>query len=298
MERYMQYEIGRLQDGMSSNRFYGDWNSPIGSRPPEGTSYNATCFVYRTLKMMEEIATVLEKKTKAETYKKTALDMRKVLNERFFDKHERIYHGDVLCGFRQTPTVLPLAFGIAPEEMRMEIAKSLADNIREKDNGHLSTGCMGLKFLAPVLTEYGQVEMAYTIVNQTDFPSWGYWLTKGATTCWEEWSIGTRSFDHFYFGTVDDWFYQYLAGIRPVEAGYHCFAVKPYPCGDVTEVECKIENVYGLISVHWKLEANKFCLSVQVPPNTTAKIYMPTGVVYSTGSGKHCYTVILHNNMK
>ena len=298
MERYMQYEIGRLQDGMSSNRFYGDWNSPAGSRPPEGTSYNATCFVYRTLKMMEEIATVLGKKTKAETYKRAASDMRKVLNERFFDERERLYHGDVLCGFRQTPTVLPLAFGIAPEEMRIKIAESLADHIWEKDKGHLSTGCMGLKFLAPALTEYSQAEMAYTIVNQTDFPSWGYWLTQGATTCWEEWSTGTRSFDHFYFGTVDDWFYQYLAGIRPVEAGYRCFAVKPYPCGDVSEVECKIETVYGKISVHWKLEANKFCLTVLIPPNTTAKIYMPTGVVYSAGSGKHCYTVIIHNEMK
>lgn len=293
MKCYMQYEINRLQDGMSSNRFYGDWNSPAGSRPPEGTSYNATCFVYRMLLLMEEIAGVLGENSGKERYKEIAEAMRNMLNERFFDEKEMLYHGEVPCGFRQTPTVLPLAFGIVPGEKRMAVAESLAKNICEKDNNHLSTGCMGLKFLAPVLTEYGQAETAYAIVNQTEFPSWGYWLEQGATSCWEEWSTKTRSFDHFYFGTVDDWFYQYVAGIRPIEAGYRRFLVAPYPCGDVTEAECAVETPYGKATVHWTLEKKKIHLKITVPPNTTAKICMPAGNDYETGSGEHEFTAAI-----
>lgn len=287
MEHYMEYEILRLKDGMSSNRFYGDWNSPIGARPPEGTSYNATCFVYRCLKIMEEISGILGKEKNQKRYKKIADEMCSMLNERYFDEKERLYHGEILCGFRQTPTVLPLAFGIAPEEKRAEIAKSLAEHIHREDNDHLSAGCMGLKFLAPVLTKYGQAETAYKIVDQTDFPSWGYWIQMGATTCWEEWTCKTRSVDHFYFGTVDDWFYHFLAGIRPIEAGYHKFAIKPHPCGILTEVKSSIETPYGMIEVHWKLESRNFCLDVSVPVNTTARICMPQGEIYEKGSGNY-----------
>lgn len=287
MERYMEYEIERLQDGMSSNRFYGDWNSPAGARPPEGTSYNATCFVYRCLKIMEEISDVLGREDRKQRYREKAEAMRDLLNERFFDEDEMLYHGDIPCGFRQTPTVLPLAFGITPEEKRMKIAQSLAEHIHREDQDHLSTGCMGLKFLAPVLTEYGQAETAYKIVDQKDCPSWGYWISLGATACWEEWTTKTRSVDHFYFGTVDDWFYQYLAGIRPIEAGYHRFAVAPHPCGDLSETECSVETPYGTIRVHWTIQEQQFILDISVPPNTTAEIRMPDGTQYQKGCGDH-----------
>lgn len=293
MERYMAYETGRLEDGMSFNRFYGDWNSPAGARPPEGTAYNATCFVYYCLKLMEEISDVLGEDENAEHYRKTAEAMKNILNERFFDEEASLYHGDILCGFRQTPSVLPLAFGIAPEEKRKRIARSLAEHIHSEDKDHLSTGCMGLKFLAPVLTEYGQAETAYRIVNQTDFPSWGYWLSLGATTCWEEWTTKTRSVDHFYFGTIDDWFYRYLAGIRPLESGYHRFLIEPSLCGELTEVKASVETPYGEISVCWKRTETQFQMTVEVPVNTTAVIKLPNGERCVKGSGKHEFLVTL-----
>lgn len=298
MERYMDYEIRRLNDGMSSNRFYGDWNSPAGARPPEGTSYNATCFVYRCLTLMEEVSCILGKSAKAGEYGKLADEMREMLNERFFEKDTMLYHGEIPCGFRQTPTVLPLAFGIVPEDKRLEVAKSLAEHIHREDQDHLSTGCMGLKFLAPVLTEYGQAETAYRIVNQTDCPSWGYWLSLGATACWEEWTPKTRSVDHFYFGTVDDWFYRYLAGIRPLEAGYRRFLIAPYPCGDVKEVKCSVETPYGRIRVWWKMMETEFCLKLTVPANTTAMIRLPEGEICQKGSGEHQIFVSLREKQE
>ena len=289
MKRYIAYEIGRLKNGMSSNRFYGDWNSPAGACPPEGSAFNATCFVYRIVTLMAEISKTLKMNSDEKEYRAFAEQMRKDLNERFFDEQEMIYHTEIKAGFRQTPTVLPLAFGIAPEEKRLDIAKSLAEHIHRIDHDHLSTGCMGLKYLAPVLTKFGQAETAYAIVNQTDFPGWGYWISCGATTCWEEWSTRTRSYNHFYFGTIDEWFYQYLAGIQPLEAGYRSFQVSPYPCGSVEEVKASVETVYGKISVHWIIQGDKFHMEVSVPVNTTAKIIMPHGECYFVGSGQHQY---------
>lgn len=289
MKRYTDYEIDRLQDGLSSNQFYGDWNSPAGSSPPEGSAFNATCFVYWILTIMENIACVLEKETDAVQYRTVAKSMCQMLNSRFFDEMQMLYHTEIPAGFRQTPTVLPLAFGIAPPEKCQAIALSLSENIRMKDKNHLSTGCMGLKFLTPVLTEYGHADTAYRIVSQTDCPGWGYWLTKGATTCWETWDTDSRSYDHFYFGTIDNWFYQYLAGIRPVTAGYRTFQIKPYPCGDLTEVTASVETPYGTVSVGWKIADGIFLMNITVPVNTTARIVMPSGKVYRVGSGSYQY---------
>lgn len=289
MKRYTEYELGRLRDGMSSNLYYGDWNSPAGSCPPEGSTFNATCFVYRILTLMEQIADVLAQPEDAARYHAAARQIRQKLNAEYFDEAAMLYHTEIPTGFRQTPTVLPLAFGIAPEERRAMIAASLAENIHTHDHDHLATGCMGLKYLAPALTEYGQVETAYAIVNQTDRPSWGYWLSKGATTLWETWDTDSRSYDHFYFGTIDDWFYKYLAGIRPLTAGYKTFRIRPCPCGALTEVRAKIETPYGAIRVHWTLADGVFALETTVPANTTAEILLPDGARLQTGSGVFRY---------
>lgn len=293
MKRYTDYELNRLNDGMSSNLYYGDWNSPAGSCPPEGSAFNATCFVYRILTIMRQIADVLKQDADAARYQAAAEQMRQNLNTRFFNKTQMLYHTEIPVGFRQTPTVLPLAFEIAPEKLRGGIAVSLASQIHTHDHDHLATGCMGLKYLAPALTEYGQAETAYAIVSQTDCPSWGYWLSKGATTCWETWDTDSRSYNHFYFGTIDDWFYQYLAGIRPLTAGYKTFRIRPYPCGALTEVEAQVESPYGTIRVHWTLTDGVFTLEASIPANTTAEIILPDGTAKQTGSGSYQYEVRL-----
>lgn len=289
MKRYADYEINRLQDGLSSNLHYGDWNSPAGSCPPEGSTFNATCFVFYICSLMQKIADILKRTEDSAYFVKATEHIRNTLNYRFFDEESMLYHTEKDCGFRQTPTLLPLAFGIVPEKKQAAVAASLAENIRQKDDCHLTTGCMGLKYLAPTLTRHGYGDVANAIVDRKDYPSWGYWISKGATTCWETWDIDSRSYNHFYFGTIDDWFYQCIAGIRPTSAGYKTFRIQPYPCGSLTETQASVKTPYGSIVVHWQRIDGVFSISVQVPVNTTAQIVMPGGSVHLTGSGEWYY---------
>lgn len=82
------------------------------------------------------------------------------------------------------------------------------------------TGCS----LAPATHK----DLAYLVATQTTYPSWGYWQTLGATTLFEAWDSTARSNDHPFLGTVVDWFYQYLAGIKITGAGYSTISVMPY----------------------------------------------------------------------
>ena len=65
--------------------------------------------------------------------------------------------------------------------------------------------------------------MAYKLLTQTTYPSWGYMLSMGATTIWERWEYETgarmNSHCHPMYGAVGAWFYTFLAGIRPLEEG-------------------------------------------------------------------------------
>ena len=126
------------------------------------------------------------------------------------------------------------------------------------------------------LSENGEHETAYKIANRKDFPSWGYWLEKGATTLLEDWH-GIASHNHIMFGDISAWFYKFLAGINPdpENPGFKNFFVKPMPVGDLSFVNAEHNTPYGTIKVSWKIENGQFNLSLAVPVNTTAVVQFP-----------------------
>ncbi|MBP8959318.1 MAG: family 78 glycoside hydrolase catalytic domain [Bacteroidales bacterium] len=101
---------------------------------------------------------------------------------------------------------------------------SIRDNAGEKT---LSTGFLGVNVLLPVLTENGLSASAYDLLLQDEMPSWLYEVKLGATTTWERWnaysdetsfeSNGMNSFNHYAYGAVAEWMYEYMVGIQKDE---------------------------------------------------------------------------------
>jgi len=52
----------------------------------------------------------------------------------------------------------------------------------EAHGNHLTTGFLGTPFLMFVLDENGRADVAYKLLLQDTYPSWGYMVRKGATT--------------------------------------------------------------------------------------------------------------------
>ena len=117
--------------------------------------------------------------------------------------------------YRQTSNILPLAFGLVPDDM----VASLVDDIEARDT-HLNTGVVGTREILPVLTAHGQIEVAHAVATQTTYPSWGYWVDGlGRTSLQEHWEEDTRSLNHHFCGSIGQWMYADLAGITPGEPG-------------------------------------------------------------------------------
>jgi alpha-L-rhamnosidase len=119
--------------------------------------------------------------------------------------------------------------------------------------------------------------LAYTVATQTTYPSWGYWLTQGATTSWETWSHTdpNQSEDHAFLGTFEDWLYQYLAGIQPAAPGYAEVRIKPVTPAGLDFVSATVGTPRGKLSSSWRRVGQGLRMEVEVPGGTPAEVFVP-----------------------
>ena len=202
----------------------------------------------------------------------------------------------------ETAYDLALAMDLIPKELREKSGKILANKLRAgetaKDSG-VTTGFLGTRPLLPVLTSLGDDDLATRIFQSRKFPSWGYEVEQGATTIWERWNGYTKeygfegpdgsqnasmnSFAHYAFGAVGEWMINDLAGIQAGNPGYAEIVIDPHPPTPESDgepkpiewVKARYDSDRGRIESEWRREKSKFYLTVTIPPNTTATIYMP-----------------------
>ena len=105
------------------------------------------------------------------------------------------------------------------------------------------------------LSDAGRADLAFDIVNEKTFPGWGYMIDRGATTLWEHWAFSddTYSHNHPMFGSVSEWFYKALAGIKPAPdaVGFDKIIIEPQPVGDLKWVKASYDSVHGKILSEW-----------------------------------------------
>ena len=177
----------------------------------------------------------------------------------------------------QTAQALPLCFGMTPADKRPLVLEQLVKNIKETRKSHVSSGIVGTLYVFQSLMESGRDDLAYAMIAQEDFPSWGHMLRNGATTTWESWD-GGGSRNHPALGCIGAWFFQALAGIRPDPSspGFKHIVISPAVVGDLTWAKARYQSGYGPIASQWKRQGDTLVVSVTIPPNTTATVFVPT----------------------
>jgi alpha-L-rhamnosidase len=248
----------------------GDWSTPGKVEIPEPLVN--TCYYFHVTDLMRNIAKILEKKEDEIYFTKLSQKIKDDFNRVFFDPVKKQYWQS-----RQGSNVFPLAFGLATEENEKDVFNSLLAQL-DKVNYHFDTGILATPLLLEVLTKYNRTDLAYRLMNQKDFPSYGYYiLEKDATCLWEDWD-GRSSHCHPMFGSVTAWFYKTLAGISYdyQNPGMQHFIIAPQPCDSLTWCKASYNSIYGKIISNWKKEKDSFVLDVQIPANTTANIFLPT----------------------
>lgn len=273
MKSYVDYVAAGASNFIQPG-FYGDWTPPGSAYPPEGPQLVDTAYSYLETQILAKAAAVLGYSTDAAHYEQLSSQIQSAFNATFLDSVAGVYHTDIDAGYRQVSNVLPLVFGLVPDNLVTTVAQNLDANVKALGY-HLNTGEVGTKLLLPALTTQGYVDSAYNVATQQTYPSWGYWISNGATTMWESWELTTRSRDHAFKGTIDDWFYRYLVGIQPAAPGYAEITFRPYVPADLGHAAASQETVRGLVASSWTKNGNAFELDVTVPVNAIATVYVP-----------------------
>jgi alpha-L-rhamnosidase len=268
-EEYIINEFGRYYTSL------GEWCSPGLRDGPNHPMVN-TYYYYLNTSVIAKIALVLEHNDDALKYFALADTIKNEINKKFFNPETNLYGTDKLY---QTYQVLALAGDIVPEGHQEEVMQSLIDDINITHKGHLNTGIIGTKYLWQVLAQAGRSDLAYSVIKQTTYPGYGFWIENGATTLWESWG-GHNSHNHQMFGSVSEFFYKYLAGIRsPMDSGtttgYKHIHIQPYIPDGLASVEASLRTIKGVVESAWENQPDLFRLRVGIPANSDASISIP-----------------------
>ena len=275
---------------------FGEWLVPsLAGAPQEQlfatmaitSAYTAPIFGWLVVHKMAQAAAVLGREEDAVRYQEEADKMKHAIRAAL------ITADGVLRYERQGAYVLMLVFGLVPDVWVNKFGTKLAEIIHANGD-RLDTGFLPTPYLLDALCIGGQRELAYTLLYQTESPSWLAQVKRGATTIWESWEMyqpdGTpkkESFNHYTYGTVDDWIFRTIGGVDQEDTGYRRLMIHPQPDKSLTWAKRSFETENGTVYVSWKREGGQFILTADIPCNTTARIILPDGTQHTVGSGHY-----------
>lgn len=291
MYDYMSWLSTKGYEGPTQR--YGDW---LAYEPTDRRFVSIAYYAYDSLLFSKMNKAISE--TEGDLYHRRSVEYMELYNK--IKKHFQSLYVDEngkLTQDSQTAYLMALKFDLLPEECREKAVKVLDEKI--KKNGYkLSTGFLGTGILTQTLSEVGLSNLAYSLLLQTEDPSWLYSVYQGATTVWERWNsytlekgfgdVGMNSFNHYAYGAVVEWMYKYMLGIVVDEdkPGFKHIILKPQPDLRTAEelpsgqenvrwARGEFDSVAGKIKVSWNIEESSFTYNVSIPKNTTATLYMP-----------------------
>ena len=282
-EGTMNQQMRNPEDGELCYMFnLGDHASPY-KKPGDETVH--TFYLWLCAEYTALAARTLGHEAEYNEYHALAERVKAAYHRKFYQENDKTY-GDY------GPNVLALWMGGLPEGRKDVAVEALRHEIMDIHGGHIHVGFITAKFLLETLTDNGLHDVAMTLMNKTDFPSFGNWIRQGATTTWEEWD-GQHSHNHPMYGGCLTWFPRRLAGINIAAdgAGYKRFEVRPVPTQGLDSVYYSQRTVQGTVSSRVVSSGGRLRqLEVVVPVGSTASVCLPAGAEKVRESGRRLRT--------
>ena len=194
-----------------------------------------------------------------------------------------------VMGECQTCQAMALHYHIFEEEEEKKAFSCLMGYL-EKEDYHMKVGVWGARVLFHVLSRFGESQLAYEMVTRPDYPSYGNLVKRGATTLWEEMKAegaDCSSLNHHFWGDVNSWMIQEIAGIKvnpqvrdPLEV-----RICPHFVEKLDFAQAWHRTIAGVVQVRWEREKERIVLKTDVPEGVHGRICLPAGWHFGDGSG-------------
>ncbi len=292
MEKYLDAILAENPDYLWAHDYgepFGDWLSPEGKTDE---TLIATAYWAYDATLMRQMAHAMGRTQDEQHYADLFEKIRAAFQKRFVHDDGFVAGGDNSAsqfgvinnpnaksqgGDTQTGYVLALHMNLLPENLRAAAAKRLVAKI-EANHDLLATGFLGTPYLLEELTKAGYEKLAYTLLLNTDYPSWGYMVTHGATTMWERWNgdqmrgdPSMNSYNHYAYGAVADWIYRYAAGVDATasDPGFHTIVLHPVFDARLGHLAFDYDSAFGPIHSDWTVNGATAAWHVTIPANST-----------------------------
>ncbi|MBS0029878.1 glycoside hydrolase family 78 protein [Chitinophaga sp. 22321] len=277
MHRYVDYLRKKsVNDTLSYG--LGDWfdigPNGVGESQNTPKGITATAFYYYDLTILGKVAQVLGKIEDVRRYRELQQQVRAAFNNGFFNKQTKQY-----ATGSQAANALAVYMDLVEPSEKTAVVENIVADIRQRNNS-LTTGEIAFSYLLRVLQAAGRSDLIYLMNARSDVPGYGYQVAHGATALTESWQAYRYvSNNHLMLGHLMEWFYNGLAGIgqAPGSVAFKQIVIHPRPVSDVTFARASYHAPYGLIKSDWQKRDHSFELTVEIPANTTATVYLPVG---------------------
>ena len=189
--------------------------------------------------------------------------------------------------------VMALKMVVPKGELWDKIYDKLTDKLRHDG---MQTGFFATEYILPLLADNGDTSLAFDLLLSTRLGGWMYQVERGATTTWERWdallpdgsvneskmsSDNMVSFNHYSFGSVGEFYYEYILGIKPLEPGFAKAQIKPCIDSRIGAFKGKYKGIcveYDNNSLH-------------IVTNRDAKIVLPDGREFEKCAGEYTFLI-------
>ena len=191
--------------------------------------------------------------------------------------------------------IMALQMVIPKGELWDKVFSKLVERLKTEG---MQTGFFATEHILPMLADNGQEKLAFDLLLDERCGGWMYQVKAGATTTWERWDAlredGTVnetkmsndnmvSFNHYSFGSVGKFYYQYILGIKPATPGFEKVRIQPYFDKRIGAFSGSFRSRNGEI----KVSCNGQMLEIITP--VEAEIVLHCGKQKSVEAGTYCF---------
>ena len=251
----------------------------------------SNAFIVNDLRIMVWAANYLGKSDDANRYAKQLEKTRNAYIKAFIKKD-----GTMKDDY-QGAYIMALQMVIPKGELWDKVFAKLVEKIKAEG---MQTGFFATEHILPMLADNGQEKLAFDLLMDERCGGWMYQVKAGATTTWERWDAlrpdgsvneskmsgdNMVSFNHYSFGSVGKFYYQYILGIKPTAPGFEKVRIQPYFDKRIGAFSGSFHSRNGEI----KVCCNDETLEISTPVET--EIVLPDGRYESVEAGTYCFAL-------
>lgn len=236
-------------------------------------TYNTVvnAFHYQALVLMGRIAGALGNTADQQHYQQQAEKVKSAINTLLYDTAKGCYFDGLETDHHSLhASMVPLAFGIVPQERQAEVMKFIQSR-------GMACSVYGAQLLMDALYEAGAADYALQLLTDQGPRSWYNMIKVGSTVTLEAWDAKFKpnlDWNHAWGSAPANIIPRRLMGVMPLEAGWSRFQIKPQ-IGSLAWAEAKVPTIRGQVEVRAEQSDNRYTLTVSVPTGCVAEVAIP-----------------------